>query len=80
MWHLDELVLVFSYLHNLSLLFLLLGIILNSIFLSLMSSGVEADIGVFEHGAKTDLLSLDHLELIICEFRQHIRQQFVICF
>ena len=67
MWHLDELVLVFSYLHNLSLPLLLLSI-LNSIFLSLMSSGVEADIGVFQHGAKTDLLSLDHLELIICEF------------
>ena len=79
MRHLDELVLVFSYLHNLSLVFLL-SIILNCIFISLMSPGVEADIGIFEHGAKTDLLSFDHLELIICEFREHICQQFVICF
>ena len=57
MWHLDELILVFGG----RFLLLLLLASLNSFFLSLMSAGVIADIGVFEHGAKTNLLSLDHL-------------------
>ena len=63
MWHLDELIFVFSYLHNfsLSLFFLFLLYTLSGIFLSLMGARVKSDIGVFEHGGKPDLLSLYHL-------------------
>ena len=85
MRHFNELVLVFSHLHSLSLALFFALLLANlaarclrGVFLGLMSAGVVADVAVFKHGGKSDLLPLYHLQLVVGELREHVGQQFVI--
>ena len=91
MRHFDELVFILSRLCGLSLtLFFALLLLaslaslaarrLRGVLRGLMSAGVEADIRVFKHGGKPDLLPLYHLQLVVGELREHVRQQFVVRF